>query len=512
MACIIFFFTVLGFTVFLLHRFKGSYGKYVSSLDSKKYPLKKYMPAGLGLMDMIQYHYHTRYDQKLHRRFAELCGMQNADYFLRIHWASKVCYVLMILLLFSFFGSVTYLQEAMERRNAVATVLIGENELVKPAFGEGSRTVNLKAGVKKGEQSVEQQYTISIPEADPPSDGAAVDKALERLTEKVIKGGNGSLDCVSKPLHLKNNYKELGSHGVLFGWKSSNTEVVAEDGSVVVPEDLQRMEAVTLTAVAVKGTVKKEKSFSIKVRKAPLTDEQIIKQVIEELGKKIKEIGKGSGNVNRGTGSGDRVQLPTASSSFGDVSISWFTEKAEALESGLSVVVFAFVMAGLIVYLLDNDINSKVEKRRMRIRYDFPDFLNKLLLLINAGMTVGRAMEKIVEDGSRDRPLYEALAAAISDISMGKPEYQAFEDFAGRCKVPEVSKFVSVLLQNLRKGNAEMVSILRLQSNECWEMRKSAAKRMGEEASTKLLLPLMLMLIAILMIVATPAVLSMKGF
>jgi tight adherence protein C len=42
-------------------------------------------------------------------------------------------------------------------------------------------------------------------------------------------------------------------------------------------------------------------------------------------------------------------------------------------------------------------------------------------------------------------------------------------------------------------------------------MRKNAAKRIGEEASTKLLLPMMLMFIAILLIVALPAVLAMRG-
>ena len=42
-------------------------------------------------------------------------------------------------------------------------------------------------------------------------------------------------------------------------------------------------------------------------------------------------------------------------------------------------------------------------------------------------------------------------------------------------------------------------------------MRKNAAKRLGEEASTKLLFPMMLMFIAILLIVAMPAVLAMRG-
>jgi len=42
-------------------------------------------------------------------------------------------------------------------------------------------------------------------------------------------------------------------------------------------------------------------------------------------------------------------------------------------------------------------------------------------------------------------------------------------------------------------------------------MRKHAAKRLGEEASTKMLFPMMLMFIAVILIVATPAVLTLTG-
>jgi tight adherence protein C len=68
-----------------------------------------------------------------------------------------------------------------------------------------------------------------------------------------------------------------------------------------------------------------------------------------------------------------------------------------------------------------------------------------------------------------------------------------------------------VVVQNLKKGNSEMVALLRIMSNDAWEMRRAAAKRLGEEASTKMIFPLVLMLVAILIIVAMPAVISLKN-
>ena len=92
----------------------------------------------------------------------------------------------------------------------------------------------------------------------------------------------------------------------------------------------------------------------------------------------------------------------------------------------------------------------------------------------------------------------------MRDMEAGKPELAALENFAKRCAIPEITRFVSVLVQNLKKGGAQMVSVLRISASECWLMRKNAARRMGEEASTKMLLPIMLIFLAILLITATP--------
>lgn len=176
-----------------------------------------------------------------------------------------------------------------------------------------------------------------------------------------------------------------------------------------------------------------------------------------------------------------------------------------------SYAVFAVIAVIAIAYFTDKEIEEKLKKRRLSIQLDFPDFLNKLVLLINAGMTISKAWEKIVTDNKKQTVLYDELATVLADVRGGKSDTSAYEDFARRCRIPEITKFISVILQNVKKGNSELVSILRLQAAECWEMRKHAAKRLGEEASTKILFPMMLMFFAVILIVATPAVLSMRG-
>ena len=163
-------------------------------------------------------------------------------------------------------------------------------------------------------------------------------------------------------------------------------------------------------------------------------------------------------------------------------------------------------------YLLpDSRLNADIKKRKLEIMLDFPNFLVKLTLLVNAGMNVGSAWEKVSDGIDKSKALGRELDMALIEIRSGKSESKAYEDFAKRCRIQEVTRVVSVLLQNIKKGNAELVSILRIHANECWEMRKNAAKKLGEEASSKMLLPMAIMLLSILLIVITPAILALQG-
>ncbi len=174
-------------------------------------------------------------------------------------------------------------------------------------------------------------------------------------------------------------------------------------------------------------------------------------------------------------------------------------------------VFFSICVLVSIFIFSDKDLHEKVKKRRRTIQLEFPDFVNKLTLLVNAGMTVSRAWEKAATDTNRQTPLYRELRTAVQEIRSGVPENKAYEEFAKRCHIPSVTRFVSVILQNIRKGSSELVPVLRLLGNECWELRKAAARKFGEEASTKLLIPMMLMFIAILLIVGMPAVLALRN-
>ena len=62
---------------------------------------------------------------------------------------------------------------------------------------------------------------------------------------------------------------------------------------------------------------------------------------------------------------------------------------------------------------------------------------------------------------------------------------------------------------NKENGNKDLRDILNMEVSEAYEERKRTAKILAEEASTKLILPLMLMLSIIMIVMIVPALSNM---
>ena len=93
-------------------------------------------------------------------------------------------------------------------------------------------------------------------------------------------------------------------------------------------------------------------------------------------------------------------------------------------------------------------------------------------------------------------------------MQSGISEAQAYERFGKRCQLPEYIRIGSVLSQNLKKGAKGLTSMLEMEAEASLNDRKNNARKFGEKAGTKLLLPMILMLGVVLAILMIPAFLS----
>lgn len=169
-----------------------------------------------------------------------------------------------------------------------------------------------------------------------------------------------------------------------------------------------------------------------------------------------------------------------------------------------ALCLFGLFAAGVAYYYADSKITDIMTTREEVITRDFPDMVSKMALLINAGMITREAWEQISYTG--ESVLYEEMKITTMDMQNGMSEIDAYIAFGNRCGVNFVKKFISMLVQNLSKGNKELVLFLKAESATCWEEKKHLVKRQGEAASNKLMIPLGMILVGIFVMILVPIV------
>jgi tight adherence protein C len=177
-----------------------------------------------------------------------------------------------------------------------------------------------------------------------------------------------------------------------------------------------------------------------------------------------------------------------------------------ASEGNVGLVIFGLVLAVLLPVLITKQLDDKIKERQEDIILELPEFVNKLVLLVNAGVNVEKAIIRIVsqQKNKEDSYLYRELKEVVAELNNNGNFSEAIEHFNKRCRVQEVSVFSSTLLLNYNRGS-ELVIALRSLSKELWEKRKMVAKVRGEQASTKLVFPMVIIFIVVLVVVGYPA-------
>ncbi|MNN06576.1 Bacterial type II secretion system protein F domain protein [compost metagenome] len=181
------------------------------------------------------------------------------------------------------------------------------------------------------------------------------------------------------------------------------------------------------------------------------------------------------------------------------------------MEGDIAGIAIGGVLAVLLPAALIHDLHRKVVKREQAIQLELPELLNKLVLLVGAGSTVQQAIRQCVErkQAEAQHPLYGELLRMQRELEGGYSFQQALEGVSKRCGVQEVSAFTTAVLLNYRRGGNDFVLALRDLSHSLWEKRKSVSKTLGEQASSKLVFPLVLIFLIIVILVGAPALMIM---
>ena len=321
-------------------------------------------------------------------------------------------------------------------------------------------------------------------------------KVKAGILEEIL-GENPSLQEVRHDLILPT--EKPG--GIRIAWRSSEPEVLDEDGTILVGWESDSGTQVTLQAEITDGFYRDEMEVAVIVypperREAEQLASQLAQQVEQAAAKQPGAV---------------QVALPRE---FEGRTLRF------RKETGTEYLLFPVLGVVLAMFFHWQAKNTEMEARKKRekqLQYDYADLVYQLMVFTGAGLTVSRAWKQIVGNyekrlgngNSQPRAVYEEMEIALGEMENGRPESQAVSRFGERCQLNEYRRLSSILGQNRHTGMKNLQELLAQEMDTAWEQQKQAAKRLGEEAGTKLLLPLFLMLLVVMVLVMVPAMMVM---
>ncbi len=241
--------------------------------------------------------------------------------------------------------------------------------------------------------------------------------------------------------------------------------------------------------------------FYLQLERPPLDDSQ---RFYAELKEQLQQ-------QNQQTDT-DRFALPRE---VQGAAVAWYQEQ----EQDHWKILLLGVIGILIHYMVKRSGRERLEKEwKDGLIMDYPDIVSRLSLLVGAGMTAGGAIGKLAceyqksygEGRKRMHPGYEELLKTWNEMQDGTGERKAYENLGTRCGRQEYRKLSSLLIQNVQKGSKGIQQLLDSEVTEVYLQQQAHVKRLGEEASAKLLLPMGMMLILVFAVLILPAMFSLQ--
>ncbi|MBQ7944802.1 MAG: type II secretion system F family protein [Lachnospiraceae bacterium] len=392
----------------------------------------------------------------------------------------KLTLCVMIMLVGFILTLLFMMQEANEKR-------VEDNALYRNQYGAGSKSVELIAHTADEEITL----TVELGEREYTEEELlAMEEDFYKALIEQFLGENESPDLVCYDLNL---VTAVDGYPFQISWQMEPNEYMDETGHLLM-DTVEKPIVMELMANVSCGEYQSCYPFAVCIgnRAVPISmEEKLTKELLQTEEASRKE---------------DFLLLPAE---YQKEAINW---EYPGGGTGILFLILTPLTAVLIYFGKDKDLHQKVEERDEQLRMDYPELVSKLALLIGAGMTVTNAWNRITADYRRKREktgikrfAYEEMLITTYELESGASQKDALEHFGKRCRAPCYIKLATLLSQNLRKGSTNVFDLLQEEATFALEDRKKLAKKKGEQAGTKLLFPMMLLLGIVMILMIVPA-------
>lgn len=173
-----------------------------------------------------------------------------------------------------------------------------------------------------------------------------------------------------------------------------------------------------------------------------------------------------------------------------------------SIKTNLIIFIFGLIFSVLLAFYIDFTIINLYKKEVYEIKRDLPNFLSRLELFLLAGLSLRTSIDIIINFTSGK--ITEKLIIVKEYINNGKSEEEAYNIVLNKNEDILTRKFISIIIQNLKKGNEGTEDALQLIKKEANDFRKAQIIIKTQESSRKLLFPNILIFTGIMLIVMIP--------
>ncbi len=369
--------------------------------------------------------------------------------------------------------------------------------LIRPDYAQEKENIKVNAEIESGGY-ITADLDIYPKQLSEEEVQKMFDEMYELLLKSILKD-NDSLENITSDLDLCTGIRGYPAD---IEWSTSDYGLIDYDGKVMNDDFKAEEERYVVLTVDFKyNDYQGENTIDVIVKPKELSSEESLQ----------RDIINNMINSEKDSRDNNEIKLPQEINNR-KVSYSY----ASDTPSPMLAFIFGIVAVAGIIAGTRQEKQRQINIRKNQLQYDYSEVISKFSLLVGAGMTVAKAWEKIVTDylvqikqkQDYKRFVYDEMAETYNQLRSGITEVEAYEGFGKRCNTKEYIKFGSLLVQNVRKGTKELISLLDAEAQAAFEEHKNIVKTKGEEAGTKLLMPMVLMLIIVMVIVIAPAMMS----
>ena len=351
--------------------------------------------------------------------------------------------------------------------------------LSRNSFGQGSKEVQLS--LKKDDKKKEITYKLDEQKLSAEEESKVYIQFFKKL-KKIMMKNNTSLKQMQTPLNLPDTVD---------GYPFEITYELAEDGYIRLDGSINEEEQAKLkrgetyrtyiVVTARYGEYRKSKKYEIRiVPKKNISQTNVFYKIQQYLKKEEQE--------NRYS---HDIKIPSV---YKDIEIT----KRQENQGGISGILILFVTVCIFIplhnYLKLQEEGKKCQEQAER---DFPVIVHLLTLYMGAGLSFFSAVKRISQNYQKQRELddskkyaFEKMMRMEQQMSNGVSQREACQDWGMQFRTDSYQKLSLILIQSFTKGGREAAMLMEAEEREAFHKRIDRAKKEGEEASTRLLFPM----------------------